>query len=162
CRPIVGDDVMRLADERPATPWEEMTSQGVARANADAGKVERLCTSLRASDRVKPSVKEKTDDELLEHYGLAESDVVTNLGVLLMGRTRDRARLGSAPIVQAIKYDERGAKISKWSWDDHELSPIELVDAIWSEVTDFRESYEMPDGMLRTKLPAYDELVVRE
>lgn len=162
CRPIVGDDVMRLADERSATPWEKMTSQGVARANADAAKVERFCTSLRASDRVKPSVKEKTDDELLEHYGLAEGDVLTNLGVLLMGRTRDRARLGSAPIVQAIKYDERGAKISKWSWDDHELSPIELVDAIWNEVTDFRESYEMPDGMLRTKLPAYDELVVRE
>lgn len=162
CRPIVGDDVMRLADERPATPWEEMTSQGVARANADSAKVERFCTSLRASDRVKPSVKEKADDELLEHYGLAEGDVLTNLGVLLVGRTRDRARLGSAPIVQAIRYDERGAKISKWSWDDHELSPIELVDAIWSEVTDFRESYEMPDGMLRTKLPAYDELVVRE
>lgn len=162
CRPIVGDDVMRLADERPATPWEEMTSQGVARANADAAKVERFCTSLRASDRVKPSVNEKADDELLEHYGLAEGDVLTNLGVLLVGRMRDRARLGSAPIVQAIKYDERGAKISKWSWDDHELSPIELVDAIWSEVTDFRESYEMPDGMLRTKLPAYDELVVRE
>jgi ATP-dependent DNA helicase RecG len=162
CRPIVGDDVMRLADERPATPWEEMTSQGVARANADSAKVERFCTRLRASDRVKPSVKEKTDDELLEHYGLAEGDVLTNLGVLLVGRTRDRARLGSAPIVQAIRYDERGAKISKWSWDDHELSPIELVDAIWSEVTDFRESYEMPDGMLRTKLPAYDELVVRE
>lgn len=162
CRPIVGDDVMRLADERPATPWEEMTSQGVARANADAARVERFCTRLRASDRVKSSVKEKTDGELLTHYGLARGDVLTNLGVLLVGGTRDRARLGSAPIVQAIKYDERGVKISKWSWDDHELSPIELVDAIWSEVTDFRESYEMPDGMLRTKLPAYDELVVRE
>jgi ATP-dependent DNA helicase RecG len=162
CRPIVGDDVMRLANERPATPWEEMTSQDVARANADAAKVERLCARLRASDRVKPSVREKSDNELLTHYGLARGDVLTNLGVLIAGDTRDRARLGSAPIVQAIKYDEGGAKISKWSWDDHELSPIELVDAIWNEVTDFRESYEMPDGMLRTKLPAYDELVVRE
>src|SRR5690606_7516136 len=41
-------------------------------------------------------------------------------------------------------------------------SPIELIDAIWNEVSDFRESYEMPDGMLRTKLPAYDEKVIRE
>ena len=64
--------------------------------------------------------------------------------------------------MQAIKYDEREVKVAKWSWDDHELSPIELVDAIWSEVPDFRESYELPDGMFRTKLPAYDELVVRE
>jgi ATP-dependent DNA helicase RecG len=64
--------------------------------------------------------------------------------------------------VQAIKYDEREVKVAKWSWDDRQLSPIELVDAIWSEVSDFRESYELPDGMLRTKVPAYDELVVRE
>jgi ATP-dependent DNA helicase RecG len=60
---------------------------------------------------VKPSVKEKTDGELLAHYGLARGDVLTSLGVLLVGGTRDSARLGSAPIVQAIKYDERGAKI---------------------------------------------------
>jgi len=162
CRPIVGDDVMRLANERPATPWEEMTSQGVPMANADAAKVASFCAGLRASDRVKPSVKEKSDDELLTHYGLAKGDVLTNLGVLLVSGRRDRACLGSASIVQAIKYDEREVKVAKWSWDDHELSPIELVDAIWNEIPDFRESYELPDGMLRTKLPAYDELVVRE
>ncbi len=162
CRPIVGDDMMRLANERPATPWEEMTSQGVPRTNADAAKVASLCARLRASDRVKPSVKEKTDGELVTHYGLAKGDVLTNLGVLLVGTRHDRAGLGSAPIVQAIKYDEREVKVAKWSWDDHELSPIDLVDAIWSEVPDFRESYELPDGMFRTKLPAYDELVVRE
>ncbi len=71
CRPIVGDEVMRLANERPATPWEEMTSQGVSRAHADGAKVASLCARLRASDRVKQSVKEKTDDELLTHYGVA-------------------------------------------------------------------------------------------
>jgi ATP-dependent DNA helicase RecG len=162
CRPIVGDDVMRLANERPATPWEEMTSQGVPRVNTHAAKVASFCARLRASDRVKQSVKEKTDDELLAHYGLARGDVLTNLGVLLLGSRQDRAGLGSAPIVQALKYDEREVKVAKWSWDDHEQSPIELVDAIWIEIPDFRESYELPDGMLRTKLPAYDELVVRE
>jgi ATP-dependent DNA helicase RecG len=162
CRPVVGDDVMRLANERPTTPWEEMTSQGVPTANADAAKVATCCGRLRASDRVKPSVKEKTDDELLAHYGLAKRDVLTSLGVLLMGGRQDRAGLGTAPIVQAVKYDEREVKVAKWSWDDHELSPIGLVDAIWNEIPDFRESYELPDGMLRTKLPAYDELVVRE
>ena len=162
CRPIVGDDVMRLAVERPATPWEEMTSQSVSRADADAAKVASVCAALRSSDRVKASVKEKTDDELLTHYGLAKDDVLTNLGVLLVGGTRDRARLGSAPIVQAIKYDDRDAKVAKWSWDDHELSPVALVDAIWSEIPDFRESYELPDGMFRTKVPAFEEAVVRE
>ena len=162
CRPIVGDDVMRLANERPAVPWEEMTSQGVQRTSADRGKVAYLCTQLRMSDRVKASVKEKTEDELLTHYSLAKGDVLTNLGVLLVGARQDRAGLGSAPIVQAIKYDEREVKVAKWSWDDHEKTPIELVNTIWNEIPDFRESYELPDGLLRTKLPAYDELVVRE
>lgn len=162
CCPIVGDDVMRLVNDRPATPWEEMATQGLPLSVAESGKIKDVCHRLRTSDRVKTSVKEKTDDELLAHYGLAKGGALTNLGVLLVGGTRDRARLGSAPIVQAIKYDERDEKIAKWSWDDHELSPIELIDAIWAEIPDFRESYELPDGMLRTKLPAYDELVVRE
>lgn len=162
CRPIVGDDVMRLADERPATPWERMTSLAIARANVDAAKAERFDAALRASDRVKASVKEKSTDELLEHYGLSMGGLLTNLGVLLVGRASDRARLGSAPIIQAMKYDERGTKVAKWTWDDHLLSPVELVDAIWSELPDFRESYELPDGMFRTQVPAFEEAVVRE
>jgi ATP-dependent DNA helicase RecG len=152
CRPIVGDDVLRLADERPAAPWEGMTSLTAPRTSADARKVEHLVAGLRASDRVKPPVKEKSDDELLTHYGLAAGAMLTNLGVLLAGRASDRARLGSAPIVQALKYDEHGTKVAKWTWDDHQLSPVELVDALWAEVTDFRESYEVPEGMFRTAL----------
>lgn len=162
CRPVVGDEVMRLADERPQTPWERMTSLGVERTAADTSAVRRFGDALRASDRVKPSVKEKSDDELLDHYGLTNGNALTNLGVLLVGTSAHRARLGSAPIVQAIKYDERGAKVAKWSWDDYERSPVELIDAIWSELPDFGESYEIPDGMFRTKIPAFDEAVVRE
>lgn len=162
CHPIVGDDVMRLATERPATPWETMTSLGVAVTAAEPAKVARLVADLRASDRVKDSVKEKGDGELLAHYALADHGVLTNLGVLLIGRAADRARLGTAPVVQAIKYDDRNDKIAKWTWDDHTLSPIDLLDAIWREVPDFRESYELPEGMLRTKVPAFEEPVVRE
>ena len=162
CRPVVGDDVLRLVNERPSVPWETMTSLGVPRTRADTARRERLCAALRASDRVKDSVREKTDDELLDHYGLADSDVLTNLGVLLVGRAPDRTRLGTAPVVQAIKYDERGVKVDKFVWDDHGLSPVELVDAVWQGVPDFREAYELPDGLLRTRVPAYDEAVVRE
>lgn len=64
--------------------------------------------------------------------------------------------------MQAVKYDERATKVATWSWDDHELSPIELLDAIWNEIPDCRESYEVPDGMLRTQVPAFEEVVVRE
>jgi ATP-dependent DNA helicase RecG len=161
CQPVLGDDVLRLADERPGLVWEAMNNR-VPRSGTDGAKFAAFVAGIRASDRVKASVKEKSADELLDHYGLADGDWLTHLGVLLAGMTADRRRLGTAPLVQAIKYDERGQKINKWLWDDCELSPLELPDAIWREVADFRESYEIPEGLYRRSVPAYDEKVVRE
>ncbi len=134
CQPVVGDDVLRLATERPSVPWETLTHLSVSVGNADVAKTTSWCAAIRASDRVKASVREKSDSELLEHYGLAVGGVLTNLGVLLTGKAADRARLGSAPVVQAIRLDAQGKKVGKLSWDDHTLSPVELLDAIWTGV----------------------------
>lgn len=161
CQPILGDDVLRLANERPGRSWESMDS-GVARDATDPVKLADFARAIRESDRVKTSVKEKGPDELLTHYGLAQGPTLTRLGVLLLGTMADRRALGTAPLVQAIKYDGLGQKINKWVWDDGALSPVELLDAIWQEIPDFRESYEVPEGMFRHSVPAYDEKVVRE
>jgi ATP-dependent DNA helicase RecG len=64
-------------------------------------------------------------------------------------------------VVQAIRRDAQGKKVGKLSWDDHTLSPLELLDAIWIGVPDFRESYEVPDGMFRTTIPACSRWKVR-
>ncbi len=161
CMPVVGDDVMRLANERPGQSWEEMESR-VTADGADPGKLAALQARIRASARVKVSVKEKSIDELLAHYGLVHNGRLTHLGVLMVGTAADRRALGTAPIVQAIKYDDQGQKINKWTWDDGSRSPVELVQDIWEGIPDFRDSYEIPDGMLRSQIPAYDEKVVRE
>lgn len=161
CVPIRGDDVMRLAMERPGRPWESMDA-AVPCGEADAMQRQRFVDAIRTSDRAKASVREKGDDELLVHYGLAVGATLTHLGVLIIGAAPHRRALGTAPIVQAIRYDEVGRKINKWTWDDGTLSPVELLDAIWREIPDFRESYEVPEGMLRPKVAAYDEKVVRE
>jgi ATP-dependent DNA helicase RecG len=107
CQPILGDDVLRLANERPATPWEAMTSLSVSRSAVDATKLEAFVTAIRASDRVKESVKEKSADELLTHYNLATGAVLTYLGILLLGKSFDRNRLGTAPAVQFLKTVKR-------------------------------------------------------
>lgn len=160
--PVLGDDVMRLASERSALPWETLTTLEVPRTQVDAGKLAALVAGLRASDRVKASVKEKRDDELLDHYQLARGEWLTNLGVLCVGRQGDRARLGSAPMIQFIKRDEQEQKVNKLAWDDHTRSPMELVDAVWHDVPDFREFYEVADGLFRSQVPAFDERVIRE
>lgn len=161
-RPVTGDEVLRLASERAALPWETLTTLQLPRADADPAQQQALLQALRASDRVKPSVKEKTDDELLDHYQLTQGPWLTHLGVLCMGRQHQRAQLASAPVVQFIKFDELGQKVNKLVWDDHTLSPMALIEAVWAEVPDFRERYELPDGLYRQHVPAFDEVVVRE
>jgi ATP-dependent DNA helicase RecG len=162
CKPVTGDDVLRLASERAALPWETQTTLQLPRAQADAGQRQALLQALRASDRVKPSVKEKSDDELMDHYQLADGPLLTHLGVLCLGSQRQRAQLASAPVIQFIKYDELGQKVNKLLWDDHTLSPMAMIEAVWAEVPDFRERYELPDGLYRQNVPAFDEVVVRE
>ncbi|MBL8375232.1 ATP-binding protein, partial [Accumulibacter sp.] len=161
-KPVVGDDVMRLAAERSALPWEIQTSLHIPRSRLDGQKLTTLIVAIRASDRVKDSVKEKTEQELLDHYLLAQGEWLTNLGVLCIGRREDRAGLGTAPVAQFIKFDELGQKVNKLTWDDFSLNPMDLIEAIWREVPDFRERYELPDGLYRQNVPAYDEIVVRE
>lgn len=161
-RPITGDDVMRLASERSVLSWETQTTLHIPRDAADADKLEQLLQNLRASDRVKDSVKEKTDDELLDHYQLAQGNSLTNLGVLFLGRQHQRGQLTTAPVIQFIKYDAHSQKVNKLVWDDHRLNPMAMIEAVWLEVPDFRERYELPDGLFRQNVPAFDEIVVRE
>jgi ATP-dependent DNA helicase RecG len=161
-RPVIGDEVLRLTNERAAFPWETMTNLQVPRRQVDQHKLAALCAGIRASDRVKVSVKTKTDEELIDHYLLANGDFLTNLGILCIGRREDRARLGSAPVIQFIKYDETGAKVNKILWDDYSITPMEMIEAVWHEVPDWKESYEVKDGLYPHTVPHYDEVVVRE
>lgn len=161
-KPITGDDVMRLAGERSALPWETQTSLNVGREHFDVDKLEKLINDLRASDRVKSSVKEKSSAELLDHYQLAQGQFLTNLGILCVGQQRHRVQLATAPVIQFIKYDEQDQKVNKLVWDDQTANPMELIESVWQDIPDFRERYELPDGLFRQYIPAFDEIVIRE
>lgn len=87
---------------------------------------------------------------------------LTNLGVLWIGRREDRVTLSYAPAIQFIKYDAQGNKVNKITWDDHFRNPFELIEAVWNEVPDWQEYFEIPDGMFRRKVPHYPEKVIRE
>ena len=161
-KPLVGAEVQRLLLERSSQPWETMTTLTVPRAQRDPALCEAFIFGIHASDRVKESVKDKGAEELLDHYDLTSGPHLTNLGILCVGRREARSRLGTAPVIQCIRYDAAERKVAKWYWGDHTLSPMQLIDAIWREVPDFHETYELPDGLWRQHIPVYDERIVRE
>ncbi len=162
CKPLVGEEIQRLLNERNAQPWETLTTLAVPAENTDPTLLAAFTTGIRNSDRVKTSVKEKSDSELLDHYYLSIDDQLTNLGIMCVGRREDRARLGTAPTIQFLKYDTGGRKVNKIVWDDHTLSPMQLIDTAWTDIPDFRETYEFSEGLFRQQVPVYDPRVVRE
>jgi ATP-dependent DNA helicase RecG len=42
------------------------------------------------------------------------------------------------------------------------LNPKELIESIWTQVPDWKETYEISEGLWRKSIPAFDEKVVRE
>jgi len=161
-KPLMPDDISRLLTEKTAHSWEEQTSRNVSANLADETKKLQFLAEIRASERVKSFVKEKSDDEILAHYYFVKDNLLTNLGILWIGRREDRAMLQHAPVIQFIKKDELENKVNKLVWDDFLLNPKEMIDAVWNEIPDWREFYELPDGIFRQQVPHYDERIVRE
>lgn len=161
-RRLLPDDLGRLMAEKNSFVWELQTTRRVPQRTCEDAKLADFARRVRASDRVSEFVRDKADEELLEHYLFARSGLLTNLGILWIGRREDRAALLYAPEIQCIKYDERGRKVRKLVWNDYSLNPLELIEAVWREVPDWKEYYELPDGLFRKSVPHYDEVVVRE
>jgi len=136
--------------------------RSVKKTEADMVKLQQLFLDVRASDRVSNFVKQMSQEELLEHYLMCQGNDLTNLGVLWVGRRIDRAKLLYAPVVQFLKYDESGARVNKIVWDDFSLNPKEIIEAVWSEIPDWKEGIEVSDGIFRKFIPNYEQEVVRE
>lgn len=161
-QPLRGDDLGRLMADRSSYVWELHTPQRISSSRADEGQRERFVAGIRDSDRVSDFVKNKSDEEVLDHYFLTKDGLLTNLGILWIGRREDRASLLYPPVVQFIKYDEREQKVRKETWSDFSLNPLEIVQAVVLDVPEWRESYELPDGLFRKSVPRYDPVVIRE
>ena len=162
CKPIMPDELLRLAADKNALIWEEQTSRRVPKDQVNPDQYRQFLADVRASKRVSSFVKEKADDELLTHYLFVKGEYLTNLGILWIGQRQDRATLLYAPVIQFIKRDEREVKVNKLVWDDFRFNPKELLQAIQTDIPDWQEAVEIPDGLFRTTVPNYGIEVVRE
>jgi ATP-dependent DNA helicase RecG len=162
CSPLPPDELLRLLTDKPAYIWETKVSRVIPSSEADPAKLNNFIKNIQSSERVSEFVKSKNQDELLEHYFMAEGSSLTNLGVLWIGKRNDRAKLLYAPVIQFLKYDERGQRVNKIVWDDFSLNPQELIEAVWTQIPDWKEGIEVSDGMFRKFIPNYEEEVIRE
>jgi len=160
--PLLPDELSRLFTDKPAFIWEVKPVKSVSKDNYDEQKLSKFVHDIRHSKRVSNFVKEKTPEELLEHYLMSEGDFLTNLGVLWVGKRNDRAKLSYAPVVQFLKYDETDNRVNKIVWDDYSLNPAELLEAVWTQIPDWKEGIEVSDGIFRKFISNYPERVVRE
>lgn len=162
-RALRPEELSRLIADRPAYCWETKVSQKIHWQNSDISKLNRFMSSIKQSDRVSAFVKEKTEAETLAYYQMINDEgLLTNLGVLWIGKPEQRARLLYSPIVQYIKYDAEENKVDKKVWDDYQMNPQELMMSIVESVPDWKETYEISEGLWRKVIPAYDERIVRE
>lgn len=130
CKPLMPDEMTRVADEKQAFVWEEKVARKVHISHADGAKLTKFLSDVQKSERVSGFVKEMSQDEMLEYYFFTSGEYLTNLGTLWIGQRKDRALMHYAPAVQFIKYDENGAKVNKRVWDDYTLNPKELLNEI--------------------------------
>ena len=162
-KPLMPEELIRLMTDKPAYCWETKVTLDVQWQNADERKLHDFVHYVQSSDRVSQFVKGMSNEELLAHYQMIDDrGLLTNLGVLWVGKAEQRARLQFSPIVQYIKYDAEDNKVLKRTWDDYRFNPLELMQDIWEWVPDWKESNEVADGLWRKTIPAYDEKVVRE
>lgn len=161
CVPLLPDELSRLFTDKPSFIWETQKTK-VPVSYLDPTKFSNFKSEINHSTRVSSHIKQKSDDELLEHYLFAEEGFLTNLGVMWLGKRNDRAKILYAPTIHFLKFDEQGQKVNKILWEDHSLNPKELIEAVWTQIPDWKEGVDVADGMFRKFVPNYEEAVIRE
>lgn len=162
CKPVLPDDIERLFSEKNAFVWEDKITRKISLSDCDVSKLNQFLKDVRSSERVSQFIKEKDDDEIVDHYFLTNNGVLTNLGVLWIGNRKDRAVLHYPPSVQFIKYDTDERKVFKKVWDDYTQNPKELINEILTQIPDWNEFVEVSDGIFRKNIYNYPPEVIRE
>ena len=162
CKPVLSEDLARLFSEKNAFVWEERTVRKIPIENCDLSKYDSFFKDINDSERVSDFIKEMSKQEITDFYFLTQNGLLTNLGVLWLGKREDRAVLHYPPSVQFIKYDQQEKKIYKKVWDDYTLNPKEMMTAILNEIPDWNEFVEISDGIFRKNIYNYPPEVIRE
>jgi ATP-dependent DNA helicase RecG len=163
CVAINSEELTDLAAEKNAFQWELIVAQKITLKMADAVQVEYFLSKIRTSDKVSDFIKDKQDIEILEYYQfIAPESFLTNLGVLWLGTSAQRARLCYPITFQYIVYNERDEKVRKKDWHFHQYNPMQLLLEIEKEAIELTYSTELSNGLFRETIRKYPKEVIRE
>lgn len=161
CVPVASEDLHTLLSEKDNFVWE-LIQKNTLLDDVPNENIHSFLTEIRTSDVVRNHVKNMSDLELLENYNLISSGKLTNLGVLWLGDFKQRSKLAYPIEVKYIVYNDLDEVIRKVIWNDHLYNPKELLYEIESSITELNYVYEIPDGLLRTKVRHYPKEALRE
>jgi ATP-dependent DNA helicase RecG len=163
CYMVRSEELTDLAAEKNAFQWELIVAQKITLSQADPSQVQFFLSHIKKSEKVSDFVKDKTDTEILEYYQLLSPEgFLTNLGVLWLGTSAQRARLSYPVTFQYIVYNEREEKIRKKDWHFHQHNPMQLLLEIEKEAVELTYSTELSNGLFRDTVRKYPKEVIRE
>jgi ATP-dependent DNA helicase RecG len=163
CFPVSSEELTNLALEKTAFQWEIIVAQKIKIEQADQIKISNFLIDIRSSDKVSEFIKNQEDIDLLSYYQLISPEMyLTNLGVLWLGNSSQRARLSYPISVQYIVYNDREEKIRKKDWHYNQYNPKEILLEIEKEAVELTYSTELPNGLFRKNIRQYPKEVVRE
>jgi len=93
CKPVPPDELPRLLEDKGAFVWETHTFLRVSRNDYNEQKLEQLYIDVQNSERISNFVKQKSPQELLEHYFMVSGQYLTNLGILWIGEKRTPCKI---------------------------------------------------------------------
>lgn len=163
CYTVRSEELTDLAAEKNAFQWELVVAQKILISQADPIQIQYFLTQILKSDKVSEFVKDKSETEIFEHYQLLSPEgFLTNLGVLWLGTSAQRARLSYPITFQYIVYNEREEKIRKKDWHFHQHNPMQLLLEIEKDAVELTYSTELPNGLFRDTVRKYPKEVIRE
>lgn len=163
CYAVKSEELTDLAAEKNAFQWELVVAQKVTIQQADTEQYNFFVNNIRKSNKVSDFIREKSDIEILEHYQLISPEgFLTNLGILWLGTSAQRARLSYPITFQYLVYNEREEKIREKKYHFHQYNPMQLLLEIEKEAVELTYSSELSNGLFRDTIRNYPKEVIRE
>ncbi len=163
CYTVRSEELTDLASEKNAFQWELVVAQKITLPQADAEQIKFFLTSIIKSEKVSDFIKQKVDNEILEFYQLLSPEgFLTNLGILWLGTSAQRARLSYPITFQYLVYNDKAEKIREKKYHFHQYNPMQLLLEIEKEAVELTYASQLTNGLFRDTIRNYPKEVIRE